>query len=191
MDDTIALIRKSHSGDKAAREQLVKENVGLVHCVVKRFLERGAEREDLFQIGSIGLLKAIDKFDLTYNVKFSTYAVPLISGEIKRFLRDDGMIKVSRSLKEIAYKSVQARERLISSLGREPTIEELSEEVGVEREELVQAMEAGCEIESIYRPVHQKEGSEIRLLDKLEEKEKREDKILDLIVLKELRETDH
>ncbi len=93
MDDTIALIRKSHSGDKAAREQLVKENVGLVHCVVKRFLERGAEREDLFQIGSIGLLKAIDKFDLTYNVKFSTYAVPLISGEIKRFLRDDGMIK--------------------------------------------------------------------------------------------------
>ena len=184
MDDTIALIRKSHSGDKAAREQLVKENVGLVHCVVKRFLERGAEREDLFQIGSIGLLKAIDKFDLTYNVKFSTYAVPLISGEIKRFLRDDGMIKVSRSLKEIAYKSVQARERLISSLGRE-----LSEEVGVEREELVQAMEAGCEIESIYRPVHQKEGSEIRLLDKLEEKEKREDKILDLIVLKELLET--
>ena len=182
MDDTIALIRKSHSGDKAAREQLVKENVGLVHCVVKRFLERGAEREDLFQIGSIGLLKAIDKFDLTYNVKFSTYAVPLISGEIKRFLRDDGMIKVSRSLKEIAYKSVQARERLISSLGRDPTIEELSEE-------LVQAMEAGCEIESIYRPVHQKEGSEIRLLDKLEEKEKREDKILDLIVLKELLET--
>ena len=171
MDDTIALIRKSHSGDKAAREQLVKENVGLVHCVVKRFLERGAEREDLFQIGSIGLLKAIDKFDLTYNVKFSTYAVPLISGEIKRFLRDDGMIKVSRSLKEIAYKSVQARERLISSLGREPTIEELSEEVGVEREELVQAMEAVCEIESIYRPVHQKEGSEIRLLDKLEEKQ--------------------
>ena len=97
------------------------------------------------------MLKAIDKFDLTYNVKFSTYAVPLISGEIKRFLRDDGMIKVSRSLKEIAYKSVQARERLISSLGREPTIEELSEEVGVEREELVQAMEAGCEIESIYQ----------------------------------------
>ena len=176
MDDTIALIKRSHSGDKVAREQLVEENVGLVHCVVKRFLGRGAEHEDLFQIGSIGLLKAIDKFDLTYNVKFSTYAVPLISGEIKRFLRDDGMIKVSRSLKEIAYKSVQARERLIGLLGREPTMEELSEEVGVGREELVQAMEAGCEIESIYRPVHQKEGSEIRLLDKLEEKEKEEEK---------------
>ena len=122
MDDTIALIRKSHSGDKAAREQLVKENVGLVHCVVKRFLERGAEREDLFQIGSIGLLKAIDKFDLTYNVKFSTYAVPLISGKSSVSCGMTESIKVSRSLKEIAYKSVQARERLISSLGREPTM---------------------------------------------------------------------
>ena len=100
MDHTIALIRKSHDGDKEAREQLVEENVGLVWCVVRRFYGRGTEAEDLFQIGSIGLLKAIDKFDLSYDVKFSTYAVPMISGEIKRFLRDDGMIKVSRSLKE-------------------------------------------------------------------------------------------
>ena len=96
MDHTIALIQKSHEGDKAAREQLVEENVGLIWCVVKRFYGRGLENEDLFQIGSIGLLKAIDKFDLSYDVKFSTYAVPMISGEIKRFLRDDGMIKVSR-----------------------------------------------------------------------------------------------
>ena len=188
-EDTLALIGRAHQGDKEARERLFHENTGLIYCAAKRFLGRGVDMEDLFQIGSIGLLKAVDKFDTSYDVKFSTYAVPMIIGEIKRFLRDDGMIKVSRSLKEIAYKSVQARERLISSLGREPTIEELSEEVGVEREELVQAMEAGCEIESIYRPVHQKEGSEIRLLDKLEEKEKREDKILDLIVLKELLET--
>ena len=188
-EDTLALIGRAHQGDKEARERLFHENTGLIYCTAKRFLGRGVDMEDLFQIGSIGLLKAVDKFDTSYDVKFSTYAVPMIIGEIKRFLRDDGMIKVSRSLKEIAYKSVQARERLISSLGREPTIEELSEEVGVEREELVQAMEAGCEIESIYRPVHQKEGSEIRLLDKLEEKEKREDKILDLIVLKELLET--
>ena len=108
MDHTIALIKRSHDGDKEAREQLVEENVGLVWCVVKRFYGRGTEAEDLFQIGSIGLLKAIDKFDLSYDVKFSTYAVPMISGEIKRFLRDDGMIKVSRSLKELAYKSVQA-----------------------------------------------------------------------------------
>ena len=188
-DCTRELIAKAHNNDKEAREKLVTDNLGLIWNIIKRFKGRGTEQEDLFQIGCIGLIKAIDNFNLDMDVAFSTYAVPMITGEIRRFLRDDGMIKVSRSLKEIAYKSVQARERLISSLGREPTIEELSEEVGVEREELVQAMEAGCEIESIYRPVHQKEGSEIRLLDKLEEKEKREDKILDLIVLKELLET--
>ncbi len=189
MDHTIALIQKSHAGDKEAREQLVEENVGLIWCVVKRFYGRGTEPEDLFQIGSIGLLKAIDKFDISYDVKFSTYAVPMISGEIKRFLRDDGMIKVSRSLKELAYKSLQAREWLSAELGREPTLEEISEDLGVDKEELVQAMEAGGEVESLYRPIHQKEGSEIRLLDKIEEKERREDKILDLMVLKQLLET--
>ena len=189
MDHTIALIRKSHDGDKEAREQLVEENVGLVWCVVKRFYGRGTEAEDLFQIGSIGLLKAIDKFDISYDVKFSTYAVPMISGEIKRFLRDDGMIKVSRSLKELSYKSLQARERMTAEMGREPTIEELSEEMGIEKEELVQAMEAGGEVESLYRPIHQNEGTEIRLLDKIEEKEKREEKIQDRLVLKQLLET--
>ena len=189
MDHTIALIKRSHDGDKEAREQLVEENVGLVWCVVKRFYGRGTEAEDLFQIGSIGLLKAIDKFDLSYDVKFSTYAVPMISGEIKRFLRDDGMIKVSRSLKELAHKSVQAREKLTDRLGREPTLEELAKETGVDKEEIVQAMEAGGEVESLYRPIHQKEGSEIRLLDRIEERERKEDKILDTMVLKQLLET--
>ena len=189
MDHTIALIQRSHDGDKEAREQLVEENVGLIWCVVKRFYGRGCEVEDLFQIGSIGLLKAIDKFDISYDVRFSTYAVPMISGEIKRFLRDDGMIKVSRSLKELSYKSLQAREKLTSVLGREPTVEELAGEMGVEKEELVQAMEAGSEVESLYRPIHQKEGNEIRLVDKLEEKEKQEDKILDRLVLRQLLET--
>ena len=190
MDHTIALIRKSHDGDKEAREQLVEENVGLVWCVVRRFYGRGTEAEDLFQIGSIGLLKAIDKFDLSYDVKFSTYAVPMISGEIKRFLRDDGMIKVSRSLKELAVRSLQTREKLTDRLGREPTLEELAGEMGVDKEEIVQAMEAaGSEVESLYRPIHQKEGSEIRLLDKIEEKERKEDRILDRMVLKQLLET--
>ncbi len=189
MDHTIALIRKSHDGDKEAREQLVEENVGLVWCVVKRFCGRGTEAEDLFQIGSIGLLKAIDKFDLSYDVKFSTYAVPMISGEIKRFLRDDGMIKVSRSLKELSYRSIRAREKLTDRLGREPTLEELSAELGVDKEEIVQAMEAGGEVESLYRPIHQKEGSEIRLLDRLEEKDQREEKILDRMVLRQMLET--
>lgn len=189
MDHTIALIRKSHEGDKEAKEQIVKENVGLVWCVVRRFYGRGAEPEDLFQIGSIGLLKAIDKFDLSYDVKFSTYAVPMISGEIRRFLRDDGMIKVSRSLKELSYKVLQERERMTRSLGREPDLQELSEKLGLEREEIVQAMESAAEVESLYKPIHQKEGSEIRLMDKLEEKDQREENVLDRIVLQEILET--
>ena len=113
----------------------------------------------------------------------------MISGEIKRFLRDDGMIKVSRSLKELSYKSFQTRERMTAEMGREPTIEELSEAMGIEKEELVQAMEAGGEVESLYRPIHQNEGTQIRLLDKIEEKEKREEKILDRLVLKQLLDT--
>lgn len=189
MDHTIALIQKAHEGDKEAREQLVKENVGLIWSVVKRFYGRGTDAEDLFQIGSIGLLKAIDKFDLSYDVRFSTYAVPMISGEIKRFLRDDGMIKVSRSLKELSYKLFQAREEMTAALGREPTIEELSLELHVEKEEIVQAMEAGGEVESIYKPIHQKEGSEIRLMDKLVEKEHQEERILDSMLLQQLLET--
>lgn len=186
MDHTIALIQKSHEGDKAAREQLVEENVGLIWCVVKRFYGRGLENEDLFQIGSIGLLKAIDKFDLSYDVKFSTYVVPMISGEIKRFLRDDGMIKVSRTLKELSYKIFQTREKLLDLLGREPTIEELAEKMQIDKEEIVEALEAGSEVESIYKPIHQKEGNEIRLMDKLEEKEHREEKILDHMLLQQL-----
>ena len=189
MDHTIALIEKSHEGDEKAREQLVEENVGLIWCVVKRFYGRGTDTEDLFQIGSIGLLKAIDKFDISYDVKFSTYAVPMISGEIKRFLRDDGMIKVSRSLKELSYKTYQAREQLIDTMGREPTIEELAECVGVDKEEIAEALEAGCEVESIYKPVMQKGGNEIRLLDKLVEKEAEEEKILNHMLITQLLET--
>ena len=186
MDDTIALIRKSHSGDKAAREQIVKENVGLVHCVVKRFLERGAEREDLFQIGSIGLLKAIDKFDLTYNVKFSTYAVPMIAGEIKRYLRDDGILKVSRSLKENHYRIYKARERLERMLGREPTLTELEKELDMPMEELVMTMESGAEVESLQKTIYQGEGQEISLLDKLPEKENQQEHLLNRLFLEEI-----
>ena len=186
MDRTTTLIEKSHQGDEEARAQLVQENAGLVWCVVKRFLHRGAEAEDLFQIGNIGLLKAIDKFDLAYEVKFSTYAVPMISGEIKRFLRDDGMIKVSRSLKELAYKSCACRERLQEAWGREPTITEIASELKVETEELLMAMDASSEIESLHKPIYQKEGQELRLMDKLPEQEEQEDMILDHMLLQEL-----
>lgn len=188
MDYTIALIQKSHEGDEEARARLVKENAGLVWCVVKRFHNRGVETEDLFQIGNIGLLKAIDKFDLSYDVKFSTYAVPMISGEIKRFLRDDGMIKVSRSLKELAYKAYLLKEDLQNQWGREPTVGELAERLGVEQEELVMALDAGGDVESLHKPIYQKDGQEIRLMDKLvgEGEEKEQEQVLNHMVLNEI-----
>lgn len=119
MDRTLVLIGRAHQGDKAARDLLFEENTGLIYSVAKRFLGRGVEMEDLFQIGSIGLLKAVDKFDMSYDVKFSTYAVPMIIGEIKRYLRDDGILKVSRSLKENHYRIYQVREALTRRLERE------------------------------------------------------------------------
>lgn len=186
MDHTSALIQKSHEGDERARAQLVEENTGLVWCIVKRFYGRGTEAEDLFQIGSIGLLKAIDKFDLSYDVKFSTYAVPMISGEIKRFLRDDGMIKVSRSLKELSYKAYLEKERFVEELGREPELEELAVRLGVEKEDLVMALEAGGEVESLHKTIYQSDGNEIQLMDKIAEREQREDKVIDHLLLSQL-----
>lgn len=186
MDRTIALIQKSHGGDEEAREQLVKENTGLVWCIVKRFINRGVEVEDLFQIGTIGLLKAIDKFDISYEVKFSTYAVPMITGEIKRFLRDDGMIKVSRSLKELAHRVYLCKERLQEQLGREPTIEEIAGELQVPVEELAMAVEAGGDIESLQKPIYQKDGQEIRLMDKLKDRDRQEERILNHMLLDSL-----
>ena len=188
MDHTIALIKRSHQGDERARAQLVEENVGLVWCVVKRFGGRGIEAEDLFQIGSIGLLKAIDKFEISYDVKFSTYAVPMISGEIKRFLRDDGMIKVSRSLKELAYKAMLCREELGRKWGREPAVGELAGELGVEPEELAAAMEANLEVESLQKTVYQKDGHEMSLMDKLAEQEGNEEQVLNRMLLADLLE---
>lgn len=186
MDHTIALIKQAHNGDKEAREQLVEENTGLVWCVVRRFFGRGAEKEDLFQIGAIGLLKAIDKFDLSFQVKFSTYAVPMISGEIKRFLRDDGMIRVSRSLKELSTQIFAMREKMMSTNGQEPTVEELAQELNVEKEMIVQAMESTIEVDSIYRPIYQKDGDEIALVDKIEDKEQKEESVLNRFMLLQL-----
>lgn len=186
MDETMRLIQAAHEGDKEARDTLVTSNMGLVWSVARRFAGRGYELEDLFQIGSIGLLKAVDKFDLGFEVKFSTYAVPMIMGEIKRFLRDDGMIKVSRTLKETAAKAGHVREQLNHSLGREPTMEEIAEEVGVCVEELAAAYESGVEVESIYRTIYRNEGNEICLIDKLEELENDQEKVLDRMLLGKL-----
>lgn len=186
MDETMRLIQMAHEGDKAARDRLVEDNVGLVWSIVRRFAGRGHELEDLFQIGSIGLLKAIDKFDLSFDVRFSTYAVPMITGEIKRFLRDDGMIKVSRSVKELGMKVGAARESLSGALGREPTIEEIAGELKVSREEVAASLEAGAEVESLYRPFGKNDGQELCLMDRLEEKEDAEENLLNRMVLREL-----
>ena len=162
MEEVAVLIARSQAGDKEAREVLIEKNLGLVHHIVRRFLGRGYDAEDLFQIGSIGLMKAIDKFDLAYDVKFSTYAVPMISGEIKRFLRDDGMVKVSRTLKENGWKIRQASERIAHEKGREATLEEIALATGISKEDIVMAMEANVEVESIYKSVYQSDGNEDR-----------------------------
>ncbi|MCI8852614.1 MAG: SigB/SigF/SigG family RNA polymerase sigma factor [Lachnospiraceae bacterium] len=169
MDRLSELILRSQEGDKSAREQLIEENMGLVHHVARRFFGRGVEAEDLFQIGAIGLMKAIDRFDLQFSVKFSTYAVPMIAGEIKRFLRDDSMIKVSRSLKELAMRAGFEKERFCMREGREPDVQELAKILGVEKEELVQALDSSAEVESLQRTLYQSEGDGFCLLDKMAE----------------------
>lgn len=186
MDETMRLIAMAHEGDKEARDRLVMDNVGLIWSIVRRFQGRGYEMEDLFQIGSIGLIKAIDKFDMSYDVKFSTYAVPMITGEIKRFLRDDGMIKVSRSIKEMGAKVKQARESLSCCLGREPTIEEIAKDVGASREEVAASIEAGAEVESLYKTINKNDESSIYLIDKIEEESQAQEHLLNQMVLKEL-----
>lgn len=186
MDETMQLIEQAHEGDKAARDRLVMDNVGLVWSIVRRFTGRGCELEDLFQIGSIGLIKAIDKFDTSYEVRFSTYAVPMITGEIKRFLRDDGMIKVSRSIKELGARVSAARESLSGSLGREPTIEELAGAVGTSKEEVAASLEAGAQVESIYAPSGSGEDNNLSLVDKLAEEKEENEALLDRMVLGEL-----
>lgn len=167
MEEMSVLIEKSQSGDKKAREVLIEKNLGLVHHIVRRFSGRGYETEDLFQIGVIGLIKAIDKFDLQLGLQFSTYAVPMITGEIKRFLRDDGPIKVSRTLKEDAIRIRAVRQQLQGSLGREPTIREIAEKTQLTEEQIVMANNATAEVESIYASVYQSDGSELYLVDRV------------------------
>lgn len=186
MDKTLELLKLAKEGNQDAKEQLVKENLGLVWAVARRFMGRGHELEDLYQIGCIGLMKCIEKFDLAYDVKFSTYAVPMISGEIKRFLRDDGMIKVSRTLKETAYKVKRARDEIINQTGIEPKLEELSELLEIDVEEIVASLEANVEVESIHKTIYQNDGNAIYLLDKIAAIEDDNETLLNQIVLKEV-----
>ena len=167
MDRTSVLIARSQAGESEAREVLIESNLGLVRHIVRRFSGRGYDLEDLFQIGAIGLIKAIDKFDLSLGLKFSTYAVPMITGEIKRFIRDDGPVKVSRTIKENGMKVKLARQRLQAEEGREPTLQEIADQTGLSVEDVVLAMEACVEVESIYSAVYQDDGNEVYLVDKV------------------------
>ena len=167
MEEMARRMEKAHRGDKVARDSLVTENLGLVHAVIRRFENRGHDREELFQIGCIGLMKSVDKFDTSLGLAFSTYAVPMIMGEIRRFLRDDGMVKVSRSLKENGYNIRTATDILGTELGREPTLLEIAALTELSTEDVVLALEANSQVESIYRPLFQSDGEELLLIDQL------------------------
>ncbi|PLR76375.1 RNA polymerase sporulation sigma factor SigF [Bacillus sp. V3-13] len=177
------LIKKSQEGDQASRDTIVQKNMRLVWSVVQRFLNRGYEPDDLFQIGCIGLLKSVDKFDLSYDVKFSTYAVPMIIGEIQRFIRDDGTVKVSRSLKEMGNRIRKAKDELSKNLGRVPTVSELSEYLEIPAEDIILAQEAGRTPSSIHETVYENDGDPITLLDQIDNGD--EGKWFDKIALKE------
>jgi RNA polymerase sporulation-specific sigma factor len=189
MERTFELIRQSQAGEGCAKEQLIMMHSGLIWNVVRRFMGRGYEAEDLYQIGAIGLIRAIDKFDFHYDVKFSTYAVPLISGEIKRFLRDDGMIKISRSLKENQWKIKKAMEIYLHENGREATIEELSEILGMEPEEIMLAMEAVVEIESMEQSLYNGDGKEISLKERIADEKDEEEELTNKLFLQQLLQT--
>jgi RNA polymerase sporulation-specific sigma factor len=161
------LIKRSQTGEQAARDLIIQKNMRLVWSVVQRFLNRGYEPDDLFQIGCIGLLKSVDKFDLTFDVKFSTYAVPMIIGEIQRFIRDDGTVKVSRSLKETGNKIRKAKDELSKILGRVPTIHEIAEKLEITPEDVVLAQEASRAPSSIHETVYENDGDPITLLDQI------------------------
>lgn len=180
------LIAMSLSGDKNAREMIINENVGLIWSIVRKFSGRGVEIEDLFQIGCIGLIKAIDKFDMSFNVKFSTYAVPMIMGEIKRYLRDDGIIKVSRSLKELANKAHIIKEVLTKKNGYEPSVKEIAIETGVTPEELSVALEATAKPESLYSSFEGEKGDNKALIDRIESPDMFEKKVMNKLLIEKL-----
>lgn len=166
-EETRELLIKSHNGDKGAREALISGNLRLVLSVIQRFGNRGENPDDLFQVGCIGLMKAIDHFDVNQGVQFSTYGVPMIIGEVRRFLRDNNPVRVSRSLRDTAYKAIQCKERLTTEKSREPTVEEIAQELSMKREDVVLALEAIVEPVSLYEPVFSDGGDTIYIMDQV------------------------
>ena len=184
-DEKEELFRRIKQGDQQARETYIKGNLRLVLSVIKRFSNSNENADDLFQIGCIGLIKAIDNFDTTLNVKFSTYAVPMIIGEIRRYLRDNNSIRVSRSLRDIAYKAIYAKERIVKEELKEPTIDEIDREIGIEKEMIVYALDAIQNPVSLFEPVYTEGGDALYVMDQISDKKNREDHWVEELSLRE------
>ena len=183
--ETDTLLHRAKDGDAAAREKLVEGNLRLVLSVIQRFSGRGENADDLFQVGCVGLLKAIDNFDTSQNVRFSTYGVPMIIGEIRRYLRDNSSIRVSRSMRDTAYRVLQAREKLQREQQREPTVEQIARELGIRREEVVFAMDAVCDPVSLFEPIYSDGGDAVCVMDQVRDTKNTDEDWLEQIALKE------
>lgn len=184
-DEKDELLKKAIAGDKEARERYIKGNLRLVLSVIQRFSGNGENADDLFQIGCIGLMKAIDNFDISQNVKFSTYAVPMIIGEVRRYMRDYNSIRVSRSLRDTAYKAIYAKENLMKRNQKEPTVMEIAEEIGIPKEDIVMALDAIQTPISLYEPVFSENGDTLYVMDQISDKKNKEDNWVEDIALRE------
>lgn len=184
-EETLALLRRTKEGDQQAREELIAGNLRLVLSVIQKFSGRGENPDDLFQVGCVGLIKAIDNFDISQPVRFSTYGVPMIVGEIRRYLRDNSAIRVSRSLRDTAYKVMQAREKLMAQTQREPTVEQLAKELDIPREEVVFAMDAVVDPVSLFEPVYADGGDTVCVMDQVRDKKNTDENWLEQIALRD------
>ncbi|QNL45629.1 RNA polymerase sporulation sigma factor SigG [Oscillibacter hominis] len=184
-EETMELLRRTKQGDKAAREELIAGNLRLVLSVIQKFLSRGENVDDLFQVGCVGLIKAIDNFDITQPVRFSTYGVPMIIGEIRRYLRDNSAIRVSRSMRDTAYRVLQAKDKLIAQTQKEPTVEQIAKELGIPREEVIFAMDAIVDPVSLYEPIYSDGGDTICVMDQVSDTRNTDDSWIEQIALKE------
>ena len=184
-DEVTQLLRQAKDGDTQAREKLIYGNLRLVLSVVQKFLNRGENVDDLFQVGCIGLMKAIDNFDINQPVRFSTYGVPMIVGEIRRYLRDNSAIRVSRSMRDTAYKVLQAREKLMENSQREPTVEQIAQDLEIPREDVVFAMDAIVDPVSLYEPIYSDGGDAICVMDQVKDTDNTDENWIEQLALKE------
>ena len=184
-EETMELLRRTKAGDQEARRELIEGNLRLVLSVIQRFAGRGENADDLFQVGCVGLIKAIDNFDINQPVRFSTYGVPMIIGEIRRYLRDNSAIRVSRSMRDTAYKVLQVRDKYLAENQREPTVEQIAQELGIPREEVVFAMDAIVDPVSLYEPVYSDSGDAVCVMDQVRDTKNTDEDWTDRIALKE------